>query len=243
MVGLLMENPIKMDDLGVPLFQETTIWMLAYTEYTEKMEHQHLGWCAYWLKFVFFWRNCWFGGAAGRCHCSERKKTKKQVIARNDLLWRDWCFVCFLATVIMLAAACKTYHIFSWFMTLYHNFQLVFWLRHVPIFIEFHRPLSGTSTTTCGTWRACRMTPSAGEWNEKTAAEPRGGGAALRAMAERGRSWHHGEIMTCHDGSPNWAQSVIQNCFGGKFSRSDGTRNEAFRMSQARKKNSKMGTA
>ena len=25
--GFIRENPIKMDDLGVPLFQETPIWM------------------------------------------------------------------------------------------------------------------------------------------------------------------------------------------------------------------------
>ena len=26
----IMENPIKMDDLGVPLFSETSIWILPY---------------------------------------------------------------------------------------------------------------------------------------------------------------------------------------------------------------------
>ena len=28
--GFMRENPIKMDDLGVPLFQETLIWMLMF---------------------------------------------------------------------------------------------------------------------------------------------------------------------------------------------------------------------
>ena len=35
----IRENPIQMDDLGVPLFQETSIWACPEMEYTLKIEH------------------------------------------------------------------------------------------------------------------------------------------------------------------------------------------------------------
>ena len=31
-MGFLMENPIKMDDLGVPLFLETSVWEGEFVE-------------------------------------------------------------------------------------------------------------------------------------------------------------------------------------------------------------------
>ena len=33
----IMEIPIKMDDLGVPLFSETSIWLVLY--YSQRCEH------------------------------------------------------------------------------------------------------------------------------------------------------------------------------------------------------------
>ena len=35
----IMENPIKMDDLGVPLFLETPIWPLKYLQKETKSEN------------------------------------------------------------------------------------------------------------------------------------------------------------------------------------------------------------
>ena len=42
MDGFIMENPIKMDDLGVPLFSETSLWLIW-------LVYSDLWWCYQWL--------------------------------------------------------------------------------------------------------------------------------------------------------------------------------------------------
>ena len=39
MDGLLVENPIKMDDLGVPLFSETSIYIYICWMYNQYIKH------------------------------------------------------------------------------------------------------------------------------------------------------------------------------------------------------------
>ena len=40
----IMENPIKMDDLGVPLFLETSIWQVGYPAFSIGNIKRHICW-------------------------------------------------------------------------------------------------------------------------------------------------------------------------------------------------------